>query len=167
MTRVSPTSDLAIKKILSSEENKDILTGFIEDFFEIKVEEVIIEKPYSITICKEFIEGNEISKLRETLKDIAASFKSADYVSEIQIERTNFFEERALYYPFERYCRNYSKAGAMKISSDGKPIRYSSLRPIYAFNILGYNHFDDEDALRILELYDPIRKKGLNKSWYT
>ena len=48
----------------------------------------------------------------------------------------------------------------MKVSSDGKPIRYSSLRPVYSLNILGYNLFEqDDDALRILELYDPIRHK--------
>jgi len=162
LKRISPTGDLALKKVLASDENKDILAGLIEDFFEIKAEDIVIEKPYSIAICKEFIEGKEISKLRETLKDVAASFKTSDFVAEIQIERTQFFDERALYYPFERYCKNYSNPGTMKIGPDGKPIRYSSLRPVCALNILGYDHYDDEDALRILELYDPVRKKGLN-----
>jgi hypothetical protein len=30
--RISPTTDLAFKKVLGSEESKDILAGFIEDF---------------------------------------------------------------------------------------------------------------------------------------
>ena len=160
MERILPTSDLGFKKVLASEENKDILAGLIEDFFEIKAEDIVIEKPYSIAVCKEFIETEEITKLRQTLKDVAASFRVADFVSEVQIKKTLFYEERALYYPFERFVQNYSKVEAIKIGSDGKPMRYSSLRPIYAFNILGYTLFeDDSDALRIFELYDPKRNK--------
>ena len=161
MERILPTSDLGFKKVLASEENKDILAGLIEDFFEVKAEDIVIEKPYSIAICKEFIDGKqEVSKLRETLKDIAASFRVANFVSEVQVKKTTFYEERALYYPFERFVQNYSKVEAIKIGADGKPMRYSSLRPIYALHILGYALFeDDNDALRIFELYDPKRNK--------
>jgi len=52
----------------------------------------------------------------------------------------------------------------MVMDSQGKPIRYSSLRPVFALNVLGYSHFkDDDDALRIFELYDPVRNKRFNK----
>ena len=163
MSRISPLSDLAVKKVLASEENKDILAGLIEDFFDVKAEGIVIEKPYSIAICKEFADSGELTKLRETLKDIAASFNIADFVSEIQIRKTNFFDERFLYYPLERYCRNYSKAEAMKLDAGGKPIRFSSLRPVYALNILGFSHFNDDEALRILELCDQKRNKRLEK----
>jgi predicted transposase/invertase (TIGR01784 family) len=160
MERILPTSDLAFKKVLASEENKDILAGLIEDFFEIKAEDIVIEKPYSIAICKELIENEEVTKLRQTLKDVAASFKVADFVSEVQIKKTVFYEERALYYPFERFVQNYSKVETIKIGADGKPIRYSSLRPVYALNILGYTLFEeDDDTLRIFELYDSKRNK--------
>ncbi|MCL2153241.1 MAG: hypothetical protein FWH57_09860 [Oscillospiraceae bacterium] len=36
-------------------------------------------------------------------------------------------------------------------------------KPVYSLNILGYNHFDDDDALRIFELHDPERKKRFEK----
>ena len=39
----------------------------------------------------------------------------------------------------------------MEFGPDGKPNRYSSLIPIYALNILGDPHFQDDDALRIFE----------------
>ena len=160
LERILPTSDLGFKKVLASEENKDILAGFIKDFFGIKAEDIVIEKPYSIAICKELIKNEEVTKLRQTLKDVAASFKVADFVSEVQIKKTLFYEERALYYPFERFVQNYSKDESIKIGSDGKPNRYSSIRPIYALNILGYTLFeDDNDTLRIFELYDPKRNK--------
>jgi hypothetical protein len=54
-------------------------------------------------------------------------------------------------------------AGAMEKDSDGKINRYSSLRPIFSLNILGHTHFQDDDALRIFELYDPAREKRFNK----
>ena len=160
MERILPTGDLAFKKVLASEENKDILAGLIWDFFEIKATDIVIEKPYSIAVCKELVENEEITKLRQTLKDVSASFKVADFVSEVQVKKTLYYEERALYYPFERFVQNYSKVESIKIGSDGKPIRYSSLRPIYALNILGYTLFEgDDDTLRIFELYDPKRNK--------
>ncbi|MCL2047405.1 MAG: PD-(D/E)XK nuclease family transposase [Defluviitaleaceae bacterium] len=159
MGKVKPTNDLAFKKTLSSEENKDILQGLISDFYEVEVENLVIENPYSISDYKEILEGKEIFRLRPTIKDIAASFKIADFVSECQIRASKFFDERAVYYPFDRFCRNYNKAGAMLLDSEGRPNRYSSLRPVYALNILGYTHFQktdgaDDDALHIFEFYD-------------
>ena len=43
--------------------------------------------------------------------------------------------------------------------------RMSSLKPIYALNILGYTHFDDVEALRILELCDQKKNKRLEKEY--
>ena len=46
----------------------------------------------------------------------------------------------------------------------GESSAYARLRPVYSMNILGYNHFsDDEDALRIFQLYDPARNKRFPK----
>ena len=164
MERISPTNDLAFKKVLASEENKDILAGLIEDFFSVKAEDIVIENPYSIAAYIEHIKGSEAAVLRHTLKDVAASFKTADFVSEVQVSQVRFFDERALYYTFDRFCKNYGKAGAMVMDAEGKPIRYSSLRPVFALNVLGYSHFkDDDEALRIFELYDPARNKRFGK----
>jgi predicted transposase/invertase (TIGR01784 family) len=131
--------------------------------FLIKAEDIIIENPYSIEAYKSIIDGEDVSVLRHTIKDVAASFRIADFVSEIQIKKTRFYDERAIYYPFDRFCKNYSKEGFMQIGTDGKPNRFSSLKPVYALNILGYSHFTDDEALRIFELYDPKRKKAFNK----
>jgi predicted transposase/invertase (TIGR01784 family) len=163
--RISPTTDLAFKKVLGSEENIDILAGFIEDFFEIKPKNIIIEKPYNIAVCKEHMENKEVSILRETLKDVAASFETADFITELQVRKTSHYEERSLYYPMSRFVQNYSRVEAMKTNGSGQPIRYSSLRPVYSMNILGYELFaEDEEALRIFELYDPKRSKGFIKN---
>ena len=175
MERISPTSDLAFKKALASEGNKDILAGLIKDFysFEVMEEDLILEHPYSIDVYREYVEGKEVSVLRHTAKDVAASFdplkdvlaslKRADFISEVQVKKTKYFAERFLYYPFERFCQNYSKAGFIKVGSDGSSRRFSSLRPVYALNILGESHFRDDDALRIFEMYDPHRQKSYPK----
>gem|GEM_PF-868792 len=163
LDRISPTGDLAFKKVLASEENKDVLAGLIGDFFNVEVEELAIENPYSIDAYMELIKGEEITVLRNTLKDVAATFKTADFVSECQIKKTRFYTERSLLYPLERFCRNYDKSEHMQIDKSGRPNRYSGMKPVYSLNILGYNHFDDEDALRIFELYDPERNKGFEK----
>jgi predicted transposase/invertase (TIGR01784 family) len=165
--RISPTTDLAFKKVLGSEENKDILAGFIEDFFDIKPISIVIEKPYSIAVCKQYMETREITVLRETLKDVAASFETADFVTELQVRKTSHYEERSLYYPMERFVQNYSRVETMRTDSSGRPMRYSSLRPVYSMNILGYELFEgDDDALRIFELYDPKRGKAFIKKLF-
>jgi len=149
----------------TSEEHKICLSGLISDFFgvDVPVEEITIENPYSIASFREVIKDEEVPVLRHTLKDVAASLKFADFVSELQVRSTRFFDERALYYPFDRFCKNYNKQGFMEISLDGKPNRYSSIIPIYSLNILGDSHFQDEDALRIFELYDHVRSKKYKK----
>ena len=166
MDRILPTGDLAIKKVLASEENKDVLAGLIEDFFDVVVEELTIVTPYSIAAYREFDNGGEITVLRQTINDVAATFKTADFVSEAQIQKSNYFDERSILYPLEHFCGNYNKAGQMAVDSQGRPIRYSSLRPVYSLNILGYTHFpDDDDALRIFELFDAKRNKRLKKDY--
>ena len=160
MKRIPATNDLAFKKVLASEENKDILGGLIHDFFGVVAEELTIINPYSIDVFKEHTkDGVDVNVLRQILRDITATFKVADFVSELQVRKTRFFDERSIYYPLRRFCDNYSIMGSMEAGSDGKPNRYSSLRPVYALNILDYTHFHDDDSLRIFELYDPKRNK--------
>ncbi len=163
MIKVLATNDLLFKKVLASEENKDILAGFIQDFFDIIPEEIIIHNPYSIHDYKEIIENEEITVLRETMRDISVSLKVADITMELQVKQTQFFEERSLYYPFERYCQNYNSFTNSDQDEKGKCNRYSTLKPVYTLNILGYKHFNDEKSLRVFQLYDPIRKKSFEK----
>jgi hypothetical protein len=165
MQRIKPTSDLAMKKVLTSKGNEDILCGLINDFFDISAttDEITIEAPYNIEAYKEYVNNMETRVLRQTVKDIAATLKRADFISELQISQTKFFDERMLIYLFDRFRKNYNRSGRMELDSSGKPNRYSSLIPVYSLNILGYTHYDDDDALRIFELYDPERNKSFGK----
>jgi hypothetical protein len=137
----------------------------INDFFNVNViaDEITIKNPYNIKEYRELLKDNNVSVLRETIKDISVSFKTFDFISEMQIKKMNFFSERALFYPFERYSQNYNSIELMKHDSTGKFNKYSGLRPVYALNILGYSHYRDDDALRIFELYDPKRNKRYDR----
>ncbi|MCL1996673.1 MAG: PD-(D/E)XK nuclease family transposase [Defluviitaleaceae bacterium] len=170
MDRISPTNDLAFKKVLASIENKDILQGLITDFYDIEITDLSINNPYSIADYKEILNGLEFVQLRQTIKDISATFKllpnisesAADFVSELQVRKSRFFDERSLYYPFNRFCQNYNLADNMIKDSSAKPNKYSSLRPVYSLNVLGYTHFNDDyndNALHIFELYDIKRQR--------
>jgi len=169
MDRIPPTNDLAFKKVLASVENIEILQGLITDFYEIEITDLAINNPYSIADYKEILDGVEFVQLRHTIKDISATFKispksaeKSDFISELQVRKSRFFDERAMYYPLNRFCQNYNLADNMARDSTGKPNRYSSLRPVYALNVLGYTHFDDrhdDNALHIFEFYDIKRQR--------
>jgi len=154
---VNPTNDLALKKVLGNNENIHILGGFIKDFLFIDPKGLTVENPYSIKAYKELIKDEETYRLRLTISDIAAIMSFADYTSELQIRKESYFDERSLYYPLDKFVSRY------KVVS-GDTSAYARLRPIYSMNILGYNHFsDDEDALRIFQLYDSKRNKHFPK----
>ena len=154
---VNPTNDLALKKVLGNNDNIHILGGFIKDFLFIDPKGLTVENPYSIKAYKELIKDEETYRLRLTISDIAAVMDFADYTSELQIRKESYFDERSLYYPLDKFVSRY------KIIPN-ESSAYARLRPIYSMNILGYNHFlEDEDALRIFQLYDPVRKKFFPK----
>jgi hypothetical protein len=156
---------LGIKKVLASPGNEDILGGLIADFIGVAAEEITIKNPYNIAAYKEFAEGEEITMLRQTEPDISATFKqrranlpdnAADFISEMQIKKDRYFNKRVLKYLFDCFCANYDLAGHMEIDPDGRPNRYSSLRPVYSLNILGESYFKHDDkAFRMFDLYDP------------
>jgi predicted transposase/invertase (TIGR01784 family) len=161
---IKPTEDLAFKKVLASEENKDILAGFIKDFFDIVPEQIVIKNPYSIESYMELLEKNDVRKLRQTLKDIGAEITGADFYAEMQVHRSRYFDVRSLYYPFSAFCSHFNEprqAGEPK-----KVSPYRGLKPIYTLNVLDYIRFkDDDDALRVFELYDPVRQKSMPTSY--
>ena len=157
MKYVNPTNDLAFKKVLGSNENIHILEGFIRDFFSIDPKGLTVENPYSIKAYKELIKDEETFRLRLTISDISAVMDFADYRSELQIRKENYFDERSLYYPLDKFVGRY------KIVPE-KESGFARLRPMYAMHILGYNHIpEDDDALRIFQLYDPVRNKHFPK----
>ena len=167
MTRhIPPTNDLLFRKVFGG--NPDILQGIIGDFFDIHPElsDITITAPYSIKAYRELLKQSASTddlavKLRHTIPDVTADIKFAGFGAEVQLKKDEFFTTRSLYYAFDKFCSNYNRLGEMKQKLDGSHLRYSSLKPVYTLNILGYPHFaDDNHALRIFTLYDRKRDKS-------
>ena len=108
------------------------------------------------------------SKFRETIQDVTADIKSAGFGAEIQIKNEQYYSVRSIYYACTMFCAGYNRAGEMKQLPDGTFLRYSSLKPVYLLNILGYPHFSgDDDALRIFTLFDRERQKSFDREYLT
>jgi predicted transposase/invertase (TIGR01784 family) len=166
--RIKRTNDLAFRKAFGSIDTKEILIGLINDLLGIKPESLVFENPYSIDDYKELLNGKEISVYRQTIRDISALMETTVFTAELQVLKTSYFAERSIYYPFDRFCKNYNKEDTTQtieaIKQDKKSDRYASLVPVYALNILGFPLFTkDDDALRVFQLYDPKRKKKFIK----
>ena len=131
------TNDLLFKKMLASEENKDVLQGFIQDFcgLEVTIEEIHIVTPYSIKRYKDAANSIE-GMLRLIESDIAVQLRVLDVIVELQMYKDSYFIARALNYVFSRYCENYSVPGEMATDAAGNVKRHSSLKPVYAIRVM-------------------------------
>jgi len=173
--RIQATSDLAFKKAFGSLGNEDVLQGMIGDFFGIhpQIEDITITAGYSIEAYEEYVkrlQGNEeiSEKLRQTVRDVSADIKFAGFGAEVQVRSDIYFSPRSIHYLCDRFCSNYNLTGKMVQRYDGKYIRYSSLKPVYTLNVLGYTHFPgDDDALRVFTLYDRVRDKAFETEYLT
>ena len=180
-TRINPLNDLLFKKMLATENQKPILQGFIKDFFEMDValDEMILVTPYSIKSYQEEMQkvsdtenngpddvSKVVSVMRETRRDITVVVKKADLLIELQIYNDKYFLARTVYYLCDRFCSNYNLPGRMTADKDGKPVRYSSLRPVYAMNIVKKEYFgQDNDAIHIFGLYDKQHEMKMNTDY--
>lgn len=180
-TRIDPLNDLLFKKMLATEDQKPILQGFIKDFFnmDVTLDEMILVTPYSIKSYQEYLKAVSdaekpspddvsmtISIMRETQRDITVVVKKADLLVELQIYNDKYFLARSIYYLCDRFCSNYNLPGRMETRMDGRTIRYSSLRPVYAMNIVKKEYFSqDDDAIHIFGLYDKDHAMRMNTDY--
>jgi hypothetical protein len=168
---ITPTNDLLFRKTFASTGSEDILGGALSDFFGIHpdTKDIVLENPYSIKDYEELLDADvndAVVVLRETKRDVTATFQEADFTSECQLKKEDFFNVRSIYYIFDKFCQNYNKRNELKTDATGKLLLYSALKPVYSLNIMGYNHFaEDQDALRVFTLHDKLRDKSFQKEY--
>jgi predicted transposase/invertase (TIGR01784 family) len=159
---VKPTEDLMFRKLFSSVEHRDIISGFLGDVLGLNVrpEDIVIKNPYSI---KSYLEEKRkadaevasrsgtgrIVTLREVVHDVTlAIIDTADVTIEMQLAEPNDFLKRMHYYLDDVYLSNYNRN-----SSRGD--RYATLKPVISLNILDFILFPgDERALRSFSYRD-------------
>jgi hypothetical protein len=155
MKKISRARDLAFKKAFSTTGHTDALIGLAKDILDLDIDTLDIEEPYSISTYVKLIDNKEYSQLQQTIKDVSAVVtikdKLANLVSELQVKGALLFPERSLYYPADRYAKNYNVDGG----------KYQSLMPIYGIDILGFDMFkEDRDGVRQFEFWDRVHQKG-------
>lgn len=146
---VLPTNDLVFKKLFANEQNKDVLKGFIQDFFDVRIREVKIKNPYSI---KEF---NQVLKKKKghyfvEVDTICTTENNWSYHIELQMHPQKYYLERSLYYLSGTYQSTYGQEDLMETTN-----KYGALRPAFSINILGFSLFKQDDkAVHTFALYD-------------
>jgi len=143
---VLPTNDLKFKKILASPENKDILIGFINDFYDLKIVDVYIENPYAVEEFSAQSKGYFITEINAVCTDS----NDLKYIVEIQLQKTEYHDERSLLYIFDKYTSCYGNEELMKEPAS----KYSSLCPLYSIKVLDFIKFDDRAAVHKFSFYD-------------
>jgi hypothetical protein len=155
MKKASPTNDLIFRKTFASKGNEDILAGLAKDFFLLEPKKITINNPYSIENYYEVIDGEKQITMRETIKDVSASFETEDFISELQVQARPNYPARALFYALSAYAANYGLNSGETIGPKGrKPNKYSALRNIYSLNFLGFEPYADDRPFRIYQFYD-------------
>jgi len=157
--KVLPTSDLAFKKILASNDHKTVTQGFIKDFFGVLVEvdDIRIVNPYSIRAYREAVGDGSRPVLRETLRDVTIELSLADVTVELQLRPQTTFLYRGFLYLAEVFLRGYNKFGHQHTGD-----RYDGLRPVWVADLVAGTLVDDGVAFRMLEPFDRVRGVGVS-----
>lgn len=162
---VKPTEDLMFRKLFSSPENREVIAGFLNEVLRLKVEpeKIDIKNPYSI---KSYIAeqkkqeqavaaaeaAGDISKvmeLRETIRDVTLSvINVGDVTIEMQLAKVEPLLKRLHYYIDDVYVSNYNQ------HLNKGETAYDSLKPVFSLNVLGFDLFKDDRALRSFSYRD-------------
>ena len=147
MSFADPTSDIAFKKIFSSQQRSHILISFLNAALgftgKAAIAELEIVAPYQVPHLKGFLE----STLDVRAKDKAGR----EFIVEMQVEDNKNFAKRACYYT--------AKASSQQLK---KKEKYVTLRPVFFLGILSFNFFDGDDFLtRHLILNQKTQKQEL------
>ncbi len=128
MSDIRITTDIFIRYLFGSENNKDLLLDFINavliDSGFKPVKEVFIKNPFNLS---------NLATLKESVLDVKAIDESGRmYDIEVQVAEQLDFVKRTLYY----WAKNYS-------DQLDKGEDYYELKPVICINILNFLLFDD------------------------
>jgi predicted transposase/invertase (TIGR01784 family) len=131
MVFINPRTDFAFKKIFGSEENKDILIGFLNALlYEGKktIKDLEILNPY---------QAPKIKGVKDTYLDVKAQLQNGKTVIvEMQVLNVEGFEKRILY--------NAAKAYSIQLN---KGEEYALLNPVIALTITNFTMFEFEKMI--------------------
>jgi len=147
----------------SNQKYPNIFQGFLADVWNIKVDisQIRFKNPYSIEGYKANLEnltqldraGNTTgTKFRQTIRDLTVTvIDLADVTVEMQVLPQRYFMHRVHYYIDDVYTDNYG------VNLPPKSDMYSTLKPVYSFNIVDFDLFKtDTRPLRTFQYLDTV-----------
>jgi predicted transposase/invertase (TIGR01784 family) len=131
-----PVKDLLFKKMLSSEQHKDVCKGFICDMLGIEVKDLEFNSPYDIRTLAG-TEGTD-NTMRHSEVDVRVRLTDGRQVI-VEMQRRNHesWALRALYYPASSFTSTLGmhEAGASHIQN------YVALCPTHGISVLDFTCF--------------------------
>lgn len=128
---IDPGIDFAFKKIFGSEDNKDILTNFIESLLDLsgdkKIKDIQILDPFNAPKIK----GMKLSVLDVKCTD----HRGVTYIVEMQVKKTKAFFKRIQYNAAKTYANQIAKGED-----------YPKLNQVIAVTITGFTMFGNISA---------------------
>ncbi|MBP9743117.1 MAG: Rpn family recombination-promoting nuclease/putative transposase [Burkholderiales bacterium] len=132
-TFLSPTNDIAFKKIFGETKNKDILIHFLNDVLHKQDENVI----HDVTIINP-TQLPEIAGSKESILDVLCTdTDGSQYIVEMQVAGQKGFEKRAQYYAAKAYSRQAKESD-----------KYDYLKEVIFLAILDFEMFPDKEYHR-------------------
>lgn len=139
--KVSPTVDIAFKKVFGEEKNKGILIHFLNSILE-RTTDPIVDLQFANTEIQPEALADKLSRL-----DVLVRTNKNEIINiEIQVKNTGNIVDRSLYYA--------SKLISQSLSSGQS---YQSLPKFIMINLLGYKAFNDETRHRTVALMDTVK----------
>ena len=139
--KVSPTVDIAFKKVFGEEKNKGILIHFLNSILE-RTTDPIVDLQFANTEIHPETLTDKLSRL-----DVLVQTSKNEIINiEIQVKNTGNIVDRSLYYA--------SKLISQSLSSGQS---YQSLPKFIMINLLGYKAFNDETRHRTVALMDTVK----------
>jgi predicted transposase/invertase (TIGR01784 family) len=130
---LSPTNDIAFRRLFGREENKYILIHFINDVLGLEGNEKIQEITFLPTIQDEVIASKKESALDVLCKDA----NGVQIIVEMQVSPQEGFEKRAQYYAAKAYSRQLNKG-------KGEGAEYTDLKAVVFIAICDKTIFKDK-----------------------
>ncbi len=127
MARINPKIDIAFRKLFGSQENKEILRGFINSVLPSKdqIKSLVIKNPYNLAT---YVKG------KSSVLDVKAEGEDGRLFDvEMQIGEQQFFGKRIKYYLDKMYTSQIAEGET-----------YHLLKKVIGIGILDFNYFADE-----------------------
>ena len=139
--RLTPTNDMMLRKLLTTEGHLTITKGFIKDFYgvDVDVKDIKVENPYIADICPQVrMGGNAMQTMltHQVIRDIVLITPMADIVVELNPKLIGSHTRRARYYASERFSRQ----------GDG------DAHNVWSLDMTGEPLFEDDKAFRMGDL---------------